>query len=459
MKSRMKKLLFVISLVSGAMLLFSPGNLSAQSPATLPAAEKPKEDATKEPFKPEPFSFHFQSTATLQGYPAFHAAYSGPNSLPNFGEGRMSYSSTLFLGAKLWEGAEIYANPELFGGKGIGQGFGIAGFTNGDVNRVSTSHPSLYLARAFLRQNVGFGGEKEDIPADQNQLATTLDVSRLTLTLGKFSAADIFDGNAYAHDPRTQFLNWTLFDNGAWDYPADIRGYTLGGALELNQKNWALRYGIFLEASVASGAHLDYHEGNAFGQAVEYEQRYEIATHPGRLRLMAFLNRAHMGSYTEAAQSPPPPDVTRSRRYSLKYGFGINLEQQLTEDSGLFARFGWNDGRREDWSFTEIDRTASLGLSVKGARWGRPDDTFGLAGAVNGISDSHRRYLSAGGTGFIIGDGKLSYDLEEIAETYYSAKLFKYVFVTGDVQVINHPAYNRDRGPVFVGTIRLRVQF
>lgn len=433
-----------------------PRNLLA-GPATMPTTQKAPDEQAVQQATPEWYSVHFQATTTPQGYPGFHAKYSGANSLPSSGQIRDSYSSTLFLGVRLWDGAEAYADPEVFGGKPIGQGFGVAGFPNGDLNRVSTSHPTLYLARAFIRQTIGFGGQKQDIPADQNQLATTVDISRLTLTLGKFSAADIFDGNAYAHDPRTQFWNWPLFDNGAWDYPADVRGYTLGGALELNQLNWALRYGIFLEPDVASGSHFDYHLDKVFGQAAEYESRYEIAKHPGKLRFLAYLNRAHMGSYAEAADLPVP-DITRTRRYSVKYGLGINLEQQITNDLGMFARLGWNDGKREDWAFTEIDRTASAGLSLNGTAWGRPEDTLALAGVINGLSSSHRRYLAAGGTGFIIGDGKLTYDAEEIAETYYSAKFLKYFYMTADLQFINHPAYNRDRGPVFVAGIRLHFQ-
>jgi high affinity Mn2+ porin len=443
--------LLLAALLSATALAQSPG------PATLPAAEKPRTEAGEKPFKPELFSFHLQSTVTPQGYPGFHADYSGPNSLPNGAELRTSYSATLFLGARLWHGAAFYVDPEMFGGIGVGRGFGVAGFPNGDVNRVSTAHPTIYLARAFVRQTLGFGGDTENIEADQNQLAETVDVSRLTLTLGKFSAADVFDSNAYAHDPRTQFLNWSLFDNGAWDYPADIRGYTYGGSVELNQAKWALRYGIFMEPSVASGSHLSYDIGEHFGQVAEFEQRYALGSRPGKVRLLAYWNRADMGDYTKAARMAEP-DITRTRATSSKYGVGLNLEQQVSDDMGLFARLGWQDGRREDWAFTEIDRTATVGLSQKGTPWSRPDDIAGLALSVNGLSDPHRRYLENGGLGFILGDGRLHYDAEEIVETYYSAKLTKYFFLTADVQFINHPAYNRDRGPVWVGTLRLHLQ-
>jgi high affinity Mn2+ porin len=345
----------------------------------------------------------------------------------------------------------------VFGGSGIGHGFGVAGFPNGDLNRVSTSSARFYLARAFVRQTIELGGAREKIDPDQNQIGKTVDVSRITFTAGKLSAADIFDANTYAHDPRTQFMNWALVDNGAWDYPSDIRGYTYGGAVELNEPNWALRYGIFMEPSVASGAHLDYHIGRAFSQTAEYEQRYALSDHPGKLRLLGFFNRALMGDYEQAANTPPH-DITLSRRYSTKFGFGINLEQQITNDVGVFARLSWNDGRREEWAFAEIDRHASLGISVKGTPWKRPDDTFGLAGIINGLSRDHRRYLESGGVGFMIGDGRLTYRPEEIIETYYSAKLMQYVYVSTDLQFVNHPAYNRDRGPVLVAGLRLHLQ-
>jgi high affinity Mn2+ porin len=431
----------------------TPGPM--QGPTTQRTEAEPHEEGK---VKDERFSFHFQATATPSFHPAFHADYSGLNSLPSDAEVRTSVSSTVYLGAKLWDGGAVYADPEMFAGQGIGHGFGIAGYPNGDLNRVSTEHPTVFLARAFYRQSIGLGGETEHIEPDQDQLAQTLDVSRLTVTAGKFSAADVFDANAYAHDPRAQFLNWTLFDNGAWDYAADVRGYALGGAIELNQLKWAVRYGFFLEPSVASGAHFDYHINKAQENNLEFEGRYTIANHPGKLRILTFYNRAKMGDYREAALLPAP-DITKTRSYSSKYGVGVNVEQEVRDDLGLFARLGWNDGIKESWAFTEIDRTASLGMSLKGTRWGRADDTLGLAGVINGLSSPHRRYLEEGGHGFIIGDGRLHYDAEEIAETYYALRLIKGLTVTGDVQLINHPAYNRDRGPVWVMTLRLHYEF
>ena len=460
---RINRRAFLTLLLAYAISFGPTGRINAEAPgpATTPAAEKPNVDEKGASTAVEPdetYSFHLQATATPQGYAGFHAPYSGQNSLVNYANVRASYSATLSLGLHLWKGGEVYLDPEMFGGKGISNGFGIADYTNGDVNRVTTSHPSVYLARAFYRQNFGFGGATEKIDPDQNQLGTTLDVSRLTLTLGKFSAADIFDANSYAHDPRSQFLNWGLFDNTAWDYPADIRGYTYGGAAEFNQANWAVRYGIFMEPDVASGAHLDYHIGAAFGQVAEFEQRFKIKEQPGKVRFMLFYNRAHMGDYSAAAQLPSR-DITLTRRYSGKYGVGLNFEQQFSDDLGIFARLGWADGRREDWSFTEVDRTASAGVSLRGTRWSRPEDTVGVAGLLSGLSGPHRKYLAAGGVGFILGDGRLSYDAEEVVEAYYAAKLFKFTFLTADVQFINHPAFNRDRGPLAVGTIRIHFQF
>jgi high affinity Mn2+ porin len=430
---------------------------SAQTPATLPAAEKPKvEEKTPQP--PEAVSVHFQASVVGQGHPGFHAAYSGPLSLYRYAEFRETYSSTLFLGAHLWEGGEAYVNPEMTAGLGIGRGSGVAGYTTAEINRSPHTEPGVYLARAFYRQTIGFGGEKENVAGDQNQLAANYDISRLTITLGKINSADQFDSNAFSHDPRTQYLNWALVQNAAWDAPAELHGYTYGGTVELNQPKYAVRYGVFMEPSRASASRFDYHIGRALGQVAEFEQRYEIDKHAGKIRVLGFLNHANMGSFGRGADLPVP-DVTRVRRYAIKYGFGINLEQQITDDLGLFARLGWNDGLHEDISYTEADRTVSVGLSLKGTRWARPDDTVGIAGVLDGLSNSHRRYLAAGGIGFIIGDGRLSYDLEEIAETYYSAKIFKNVFLSADIQLVNHPAYNRDRGPVVVGALRLHVQF
>ncbi len=433
--------------------------------------EKEKEngngDKGKEEKKEEPsawFSAHAQATMITQIHPDFPAPYTGPNSLlPNEGAAT-SLTATLFLDARLWEegddSGELIFNPEIAGGRGLSNVFGVAGFPNGEITRVGAVEPTPYIARLYYRQTWGLGGEQEKVEDEANQIAGMRDVDRITLSVGKYAFTDVMDQNAYSHDPRTQFLNWSLMYNGAWDYPANVRGYSYGLALEYNEKDWALRYGVMAEPKVANGAALDPRIDDANGHALEWEGRYEIDCLPGKLRLMAYLNHAHMGNYRLALEEMPiDPNVTLTRAYRIKYGFCANWEQQLTKDLGLFARLGWNDGQTESWAFTAIDRTACLGLLLKGRYWRRPDDTVGLAGVINGLSQNHRDYLAAGGLDFIIGDGRLNYGPEEILETYYDLQLHKGIFVTADFQEISHPAYNRDRGPVSVYSLRVHIEF
>jgi high affinity Mn2+ porin len=248
--------------------------------------------------------------------------------------------------------------------------------------------------------------------------------------------------------------------NSAWDYPANVRGYTYGFAVDYNRKDWAWRYGIFAEPLIANGAPLDPRFVKANGQVTEWEGRWTINEHPGKVRLLAYLNRAHMGDYAEATEEMPvKPNVILTRAYRFKYGFGLSWEQEITKDLGVFARLGWNDGHTESWAFTAVDRTAVLGLALKGRCWCRPDDVVGLAGVINGISQDHRNYLAAGGLDFNIGDGRLRYGPEEILETYYDFQVIKGIFLTGTFQEVAHPAYNRDRGPVSVFTIRAHIEF
>ena len=337
---------------------------------------------------------------------------------------------------------------------------GVAGFPNGEATRVGDSKLTPYLARLFFRQTIDLGGETEPIVADANQLAGMRSKSNLTITLGKFAAGDVFDDNSFSHDPRTQFENWSLMANGAWDFPADTRGYTYGVAIELNEPGWAIRAGSLAEPKEANGADFDHKLSQALGQVVELEEDYTTGSRPGVLRLLGFVNNAHMGSYRETLDSPALSlDVTRSRKYRSKYGYGLNYEQEIADEIGLFGRAGWNDGHTETWAFTEIDNTLSLGISVKGAHWRRKDDVFGLAGVSNGLSRDHRDYLAAGGYGFIVGDGQLNYGREEILEAYYAAKLWKGLTVSLDCQFVANPGYNRDRGPVLVGGFRFHLAY
>ena len=411
-----------------------------------------------EPAPQQVWNWHVQNTDIVQGYPAFPAKYSGPNSLPNDGEVRETVSLDLTAGVRLWQGAEAHIDGLMWQGYGVGQTLGVVGFPNGEGFRLGTSVPNVNIPRIFVRQTIGFGGEQEDVQDDQFTLAGKVDVSRLTITLGKMSVKDIFDNNAYANDPRTQFMNWALMANEAWDYPGDSLGYITGFAVELNQPGWAARYGFFQMPRVSNGTALDAHFLEAWGMVTELERRYALNSHPGAIRLLAYLNEAHMGSYAEAL-SVPGADITQTRAYRFKYGFGLNWEQEIVKNVGVFSRAGWSDGRNEAWVFSDADYTATAGFSIKGEFWGRPDDTVGLAAVFNGISQVHQEFLEAGGTGILAGDGALNYSWEKIMETYYDMKIWKTIHASVDYQFITDPAFNRDRGPISAFAARLHWQF
>jgi high affinity Mn2+ porin len=436
-----------------------------RSPAENESAGKENgQDADKENGKEQWYSAHAQGTVVTQAHDHFRSPYIGPNSLLPDEHSATSITGTLFLDARLWEcggnRGELVFNPEIEGGRGFSMSSGIAGFPNGEIVRVGIADPTPYIARLYLRQTIGFGGEQETVEAGPNQIAGKRDVDRLTITLGKFSATDLVDNNSYSHDPRTQFLPWSIMYNGAWDYPANVRGYTYGIGIDFNRKNWALRYGIFQEPRFANGAELDPHFLKANGQVLEWEGRYTLYEHPGKLRLLAYLNRAHMGKYSQALEEMPVnPDVTLTRAYRIKYGFGLNWEQELTKELGLFSRFGWDDGHTESWAFTAIDRLAEVGLLLKGKCWCRPNDQVGLALAADGLAKIHHDYLAAGGLDFIIGDGALRYGPEEIFELFYNLAVIKGLNVTVDFQEVVNPAYNRDRGPVSIGSVRVHYEF
>ena len=419
--------------------------------ATASAAEPSPADTS-------PWSLHAQSTVVEQWHDSLTSAYSGLNSLSGRHEDKHTATLTLFLGHTLWTGGELYYNPEMSQGTGLSDSVGMAGFPNGEATRAGAKVAQYNTARLFLRHTFGFGGEREKVESGQNQVAGERDINRLTLTLGKMSASDSFDGNAFSHDPRTQFLNWALMANGAWDYPADVKGYTGGFTAEWNQATRTLRWGAFMEPVAANERQLDKHLGKALGQAFEWEERYTLAGHPGAVRALAYWNRAHMGNYAIAVQSRAP-DVTLSRAYRSKAGLGLNWQQELAPDFGVFARAGFNDGHAETWAFTEIDRTLSVGASLKGTRWGRTADTIGLALLGNGLSGEHRRYLAAGGYGFIVGDGHLSYKPEQIMETYYDWKPAPWLALALNYQFAAHPGYNAARGPASLFAVRTHVEF
>ena len=408
----------------------------------------------------EDWSVHFQATGITQEHGSFNSPYSGQNSLSANQEERQSLTSTVFLGRRLWQGGQFYLNPEFSGGSGLSQTLGLAGAPNGEIYRVNSPDLAFQISRAYYQHILGLGGEKEKVDPDKNQLADLVDIARLTFVFGKFSLNDFFDNNTYSHDPRTQFFNWAFMDNGAWDYAADTRGYTWGMYLEFNQPAWAVRFASVLEPDQANQMGLDMNISQAHGDNLELEGRYSIKDRAGKVRLLVYENHAHMGSYQLAlAQSPSSPNIISTRDYRIKYGLGINVEQEITKELGFFSRWGWNDGNTETWAFTEIDNTFSFGFNLKGDLWNRNADNIGMGFITNGLSGDHASYLAAGGYGFLIGDGALDYAREQIYELYYLYKPFAVFGLTGDFQFVNHPAYNQDRGPVMIIAGRAHLEF
>jgi high affinity Mn2+ porin len=406
------------------------------------------------------WEIHGQTTFLPQGYPAFHAPYSGPNSLTPAPQLQQTWSNSLFLNARLWEGGEIYYNPELLQGFGLNDTVGVAGFPSGEAQKSNFPYPHYNTSRLFVRQTFGFGGEQEELASGPTQLASKVDVSRLTLQAGKFAVVDIFDGNAYAKDARKDFMNWSIWAPGAFDYSADKVGLTYGATAEFNQKQWALRGGYFLMQAVSNANSFDTRVFERGTYVLELETRYSLFSQPGKLRTIAWLNSAFSGSYRETLDNPAfELDIAQTRRGRIKYGYVINLEQALSDEVGLFARWSWNDGKTEIMAFTDIDASLSLGLSLKGAKWGRPDDVIGIGGAINALSQDHRDFIAAGGLGILIGDGQLNYRRERILETYYAYALNKQLTLTADYQLVTNPAYNADRGPVSIFSGRLHGEF
>jgi high affinity Mn2+ porin len=406
------------------------------------------------------WEIHGQTTYLPQGYPGFRALYSGPNSLTPAPQLQATWSNSLFLNVRLWEGGELYYNPELLQGFGLNDTVGVAGFPNGEAQKSNFPYPHYNTSRLLLRQTFGFGGEQEELGSAPNQLANKVDVSRLTVQAGKFAVMDIFDGNAYAKDTRKDFMNWSMWAPGAFDYSADKVGLSYGATAEFNQKQWALRAGYFLMVGTSNSNNFDMRVFQRGGYVLELETRYSLFSQPGKLRTIAWLNSAYSGSYRETLNNPALDlDIAQTRQGRIKYGYALNLEQALTDDIGLFGRWSWNDGKTEIMAFTDIDASLAAGLSIKGARWGRPDDVIGIGGAINALSKDHRDFIAAGGLGVLIGDGALNYRRERIFETYYAFALNKQITLTADYQFVTNPAYNADRGPVSVFSGRLHGEF
>jgi high affinity Mn2+ porin len=414
--------------------------------------------------EPQDWAFHAQTTFVYQYHPAFTSPYQGANSLTPSAQGKATFDLTLYGGVRLWSGAEFWINPEVDQGFGLSNTLGVAGFPSGEAYKVGSTQPYGRVHRAFLRQTINLGGDTVKIDGDLNQLAGAQSADRIVITAGKFSAVDIFDTNAYAHDPRNDFLNWSIIDSAAFDYAANAWGYTYGIAAEWYKGQNAFRLGLFDLSTVPNSSQLDPHVLPQFEVVVEGERRYAIAGQPGILRLLGFAMRGNMGEYDQATaiseMTGQPADIAAVRNFHTKLGVALNLQQQLASDIGLFVRISADQGQYEAFEFTDVNRSYALGFSMTGARWSRPDDNFGAGVVVNRASSAAERFFDAGGLGILVGDGQLPHPgPEQLIETYYSLSLTRGVRLSLDYQFIDHPAYNRDRGPVSVVGLRFHAQF
>ena len=417
----------------------------------------------------ETVSARYQLTYNSQMHPAFRSEVSGLNSLTAAADRMFTFSATAHWGARLWDGAEVYVNPELAAGVPFaGNLVGLGGFTNGEITRAAGSTPKPYVQRLFLRQTWNQGGGQEKIEGDFNQMAGWVDKNRFVLTAGNFSTLDVFDDNTYAKDPRTQFMNWSHWTYAAYDYAADARGFGVGVAGEWYRGDWVYRFARMTGPREPNGLQIDFALARHYGDQFEVEHAHTVGDQPGKLRLLAWRNRAVLASFNDAkvylaahpgtgAQAQTILDVRSGER--VKYGVGVNLEQAITPQVGFFLRVMQADGQTETYAFTEVDDSLSTGVRLAGSLWGRANDVVGVAWARNGLSKARQQFLEAGGLSFFIGDSQLRYQPEQILETFYSWQVMKGTWLTADWQRIHNPAYNALRGPVNVYALRAHLEF
>jgi high affinity Mn2+ porin len=449
--------LLMLGAASPALADGAPDLLATRTEGISPALEPAAAPA------PERFLAGFQSTYIWQKKPTMAAAYTLPdsNSLQPGPETGYTLSATLYIGARPWDHTEVFVNPEVIQTVNISDLHGLGGMSNSENQKGGKQVPTLYMARAFARQTISFGGTPVPVDAGQNQFASTLGSRRLVITAGLMPLIDVFDTNPFAHDGRTQFLNWALLAHGAYDFAADTRGYTWGIAAEYYHDAWAFRFGRYLVPKESNGMALDFNPFAHYGDNIEVEHRYTLGGKDGRVRLLGFRNYERMGAFAEAVDKAAgaTPTMAPVRRNQTKYGLGIAAEQAFHRDGGFFLHGSWNDGRTETYSFAEIERSLAAGATMKGPLWHRPGDSFGAAWVMNGLSPEHRSYLAKGGLGFLIGDGQLTrYKPEQIFEVYYSVATSPGLWLSVDFQHIANPAYNADRGPADFWGVRMHLE-
>jgi high affinity Mn2+ porin len=476
MRQRTPQIALSLLLLLGLRLAATPPALGQDAPTdqaptqSAPASSDDSSSSDPATLFPHSESSRFwisgQANFISQWHPAFHSPYQGPNSLSPEAQDATSRLLTLLMGVEVSGTTEFLCDLQESGGHGIGEALGLAGFTNLDVVRNPSISKAPYVARLMWHQIIPLSGEKSASERTPLSLFTQLPVRRLEIRFGKFSLVDFFDLNTYGSDSNFQFMNWTLDNNGAYDYAADTRGYTYAAMVEYDDRHWALRFAEALMPKVANTLNLDANLGRARAENVEVELHRTFLPHrEAVVRLLGYANHANMGIYRVAianflAGDTPKPEITaHPLQTTTKYGFGVNVEQPLTDWLGVFARWGWNEGQHESYAYTEVDESEQVGAGAQGARWKRKLDRAGLAFISNGISRDHQEYLALGGVGFLLGDGNLNYGRENIVETYYTLHVWRGIFTSLDAQYISNPGYNRDRGPVFAPALRLHVEF
>lgn len=447
---------------SAALPQVTPGSSDTTSPADT------ADDQTESMF-PHLHSTRFwlsgQANFVSQAHPDFPALYSGPHSLTPRYEKATSRLLTLYTGFRLDNSTEFIVDVEEAGGSALSLGFGLAGNANLDIVRNPLLSKAPYLGRGEFHKVFALSKDKVENDRNMFSLFSELPRRRLEFRFGKFSMPDFFDINSAGSDTHFQFLNWTIDNNGAWDYAADTRGYTVGALVDFEDRNWGIRFGEALMPKVANGIDLVWKPWQVHAENFEYELRHGILPRQaGVIRILAYTNAANMGVYRDqvikAEDAGTTPDITdHPWHITRKYGFGVNLQQNLTRYLTAFARFGWDDGRTESFAYTEVDQTFDQGIGASGAWWHRKQDRAGLAFVSNAIKKDHQNYLAAGGQGFLLGDGRLNYGRENILEAYYTLHVWSGIYLAPDVQHVNNPGYNRDRGPVVIPGFRAHVEF